>query len=80
MYHVNLMYAEFFLNCAICITSLMVWCEWISLGSACCTIPLWTVALPVVLAVLVMVENRLLCFHAALSGPDGPCFYSCKSF
>jgi hypothetical protein len=40
MYHVNLVDAEFFLNCAICITSLMVWCEWISLGSASYTVPL----------------------------------------
>jgi hypothetical protein len=51
MYHVNLVDAEFFLNCAICITLLMVWCEWISLGSTRCTIPLRTVALPVVSAV-----------------------------
>jgi hypothetical protein len=31
MYHMNLVDVEFFLNCTFCITSLMVWCERISL-------------------------------------------------
>jgi hypothetical protein len=38
MYYVNLVDAESFLNCAICITSLMVWCERISLRSTRCTV------------------------------------------
>jgi hypothetical protein len=79
MYHVNLMDVEFFLNCAICITLLMVWCEQTSLGSARCTIPLLTVALPVISAVSIMAENEPLCFYATFSGLDGPCFYCCKS-
>jgi hypothetical protein len=40
MYHVNLVDGEYFLNCAICVNSLMAWCERISLGSAHCTVPL----------------------------------------
>jgi hypothetical protein len=40
MYHVNLVDVEFFMNCVICITTLMVWCERISLRSACYIVPL----------------------------------------
>jgi hypothetical protein len=79
MYYVNLMDGEFFLSCAIYNNSSIVQCEQISLESASCTVSLWKVASPFVSVVLVMVKNEPLRFHAALSGPNGPCFYYCKS-
>jgi hypothetical protein len=79
MYYVNLVDGEFFLSCAIYINSSMARCEWISLGSARCTIPLLKVVSPVVSAVSVITKNGLLHFHVALSGLDGPHFYHCKS-
>jgi hypothetical protein len=40
MYYVNLVDGEFFLSCAIYNKLSMVQCEWISLESAGCTVPL----------------------------------------
>jgi hypothetical protein len=79
MYHMNLVDAEFFLNCTFCITSLMVWCEWISLDLPVVLYHCEQLLYPFVLAVSVMAENGPLRFHAVLSGPVGPYFYRCKS-